>query len=221
MTLSTPLRDFVFGFPDLTPTQKLVLVAMAEFADWKTGENIRPGTARISDMTGLSVRSVHRARAKLINVGALIEVEAWSHARPGIYRLPIDSLTTPYGQPDQTLSTHSPHPVDSLTTNHSLPSTDPPSPSTEDDDYQQLRKRFPNKAQAAAKVTAAAKPTKNPEAYERKVFLNSLTPEETGGTTTGGRSPLPDPTTCHHRFSDFGDVRICGICQLEQAATHA
>lgn len=54
------------------PIQRLVALAMAESADWKTGRNCYPGEELIAARTGLSTRAVRENRRKLEQQGWLV-----------------------------------------------------------------------------------------------------------------------------------------------------
>jgi hypothetical protein len=51
----------VFGHPDLTPAQKLILLALETYADYPEGTNARPGVVRLAETCGLGVRVVEGA----------------------------------------------------------------------------------------------------------------------------------------------------------------
>ncbi len=56
----------------LKPSERLVAVAMASRADYKTGTGCRPGPTYLAGATGLSERTVTRARRRLEDLGWLV-----------------------------------------------------------------------------------------------------------------------------------------------------
>lgn len=78
---------------DLEPTDKLVLLALADHADHE-GENVRPGNARLCAKTGLSERTISTKLASFIERGILQPVETQAgrgHIRE--YNLNLDDLS--------------------------------------------------------------------------------------------------------------------------------
>lgn len=57
-------REYVYGCPDLTTAQRLVLLALAEFADWPDGTNAYPGSERLAEICGLKLSAVEKALAR-------------------------------------------------------------------------------------------------------------------------------------------------------------
>jgi len=86
---------------DVTPVQKLVLLALANYAGNEEGE-CWPGRDTLASMTGLSVRSVSRATSELAKQGQLaVEARARGNGSQAsnIYRLSLreDTEATPPG----------------------------------------------------------------------------------------------------------------------------
>ncbi len=54
-------RTFVYGCADLTPGQRLALLALSEFADWPAGTNARPSVKKLAAMCGFQERVVKEA----------------------------------------------------------------------------------------------------------------------------------------------------------------
>ncbi len=84
-----PWREYVLGCTELTPAERLVLLALAEFADWKSGADARPGVAHLAAMCGLKSRVVERALARGREL-KLIEQVARANPRrnlAAVYRL--------------------------------------------------------------------------------------------------------------------------------------
>lgn len=65
---------------DVSSNAKLIAMALAHFADWRTGAGVYASNARIASMCACSVRSVQRARRDLIAAGF---IAAQSGAGPG------------------------------------------------------------------------------------------------------------------------------------------
>jgi hypothetical protein len=64
-------RKYVLGCTELTEAQRLVLLALSEFADWPEGTNAFPGVKALEEMCGLKTSVVEKAlsggrRLKLI-----------------------------------------------------------------------------------------------------------------------------------------------------------
>lgn len=103
-------RDHIYGCTDLTPAERLVLLGLSEFADWKSGANARPGVAHLAAMCGLKSRIVERALARGRELN-LIEQEARANPRRGlaaVYRLvpvPDSTRTTVRIDEDSTRTT--------------------------------------------------------------------------------------------------------------------
>lgn len=54
-------REHVYGCPRLTLVHRLVLLALADFADWPDGTNARPGVERLAEICSIGERSVKEA----------------------------------------------------------------------------------------------------------------------------------------------------------------
>lgn len=89
-------RRHVFGCTELTAGERLVLLALAEFADFKSGADARPGVACLAVMCGLKSRVVERALARGREL-SLIEQVARANPRrnlAAVYRLvPVPDST--------------------------------------------------------------------------------------------------------------------------------
>jgi len=91
--------EAIWAADDLTPTQKLVALAHATFADFQTGRDCYPGENRITAMTGLGRTSVIAARNVLEESGWL---KASSRGgRRGSNRATWYSLTIPTRSPGE------------------------------------------------------------------------------------------------------------------------
>jgi hypothetical protein len=92
-------RRYVFGHPDLTLGERLVLLALETFADFPDGTNARPGVAVMAEMCGFRTRVVELALARGRQL-RLIEQTARANPKLGLaatYRLvplPISTRTT-------------------------------------------------------------------------------------------------------------------------------
>ncbi len=75
-------RRRLFGCPELTPAQRLVLLALEGFADWPEGTNARPGVVRLAELCRLEERAVKRALGRGRELG-LIEQTARANPRRG------------------------------------------------------------------------------------------------------------------------------------------
>lgn len=82
-------RTGVFGHPELTPAQKLVLLKLETFADYPAGTNARPGVAALANQCRLKPRAVEGA----LQLGRELQlIEQTSRANPrrghaAVYRL--------------------------------------------------------------------------------------------------------------------------------------
>lgn len=76
-------RRTVFGHEELTPAQRLVLLALESFADWPDGTNARPGVARLAGICGMEVCAVKRALKRGRELG-LIQQTARANPRRGL-----------------------------------------------------------------------------------------------------------------------------------------
>lgn len=85
----TPHRLDVDG---ISPTSVAVGLVMSEWADWRTGGNIRPGRKRIASVVGISVPTVTRSIAALSSAGWLATDQRGSFGLSSVYRLTIPSL---------------------------------------------------------------------------------------------------------------------------------
>jgi hypothetical protein len=77
--------------PALSPTQKLLLVAMGAYAD-EDGQNVFPSQETLSRETSLSERAVRKALADLVASGILEVVERRAPHRSTRYRIRLDLL---------------------------------------------------------------------------------------------------------------------------------
>ena len=68
------LVDRVFDLPDLSPSERLVLMAMARRADDVTGDSAFMAVASIAAVTGLGESTVKSTRAKLVERGLICAV---------------------------------------------------------------------------------------------------------------------------------------------------
>ena len=75
----------------ITPVQKYVLIALANYAD-RAGKNVFPAVKTVMSITGLSRASVQRSIRELQSVGLLILVAHASQHFPREYRISVDSL---------------------------------------------------------------------------------------------------------------------------------
>jgi Helix-turn-helix domain len=62
---------------ELRTTIKIVLVALANFAD-ENGEHCFPSQARLARMTGLTERGIRKALAELERLGLIARARRWS-----------------------------------------------------------------------------------------------------------------------------------------------
>ena len=62
-------RRAIFEDEELSPTQRLVALAIAEHADYATGEGARPSKARLAKWTGLHPKTIRRIVAQLEEAG--------------------------------------------------------------------------------------------------------------------------------------------------------
>ena len=88
--MSWEAQGWVWALPDLTPNERLVGLALANYAN-DLGEKIYPGQERIQAQTGLSESSVRRSIQSLVSSGWLIVVtkgDGRGHATE--YRMPVD-----------------------------------------------------------------------------------------------------------------------------------
>lgn len=67
----------------VTSRDKVVLIALLQYADRETGE-CYPGLARLSDDTGLSVSSVSKSIGALVKAGLIVVTKEWKR---NFYRL--------------------------------------------------------------------------------------------------------------------------------------
>lgn len=80
---------YVLGCNDLTPAQRLVLLALETYADYTDGTNARPGVMRLAETCGVHTRTVDTALER----GRFLElIEQTSRANPkrgqaAVYRL--------------------------------------------------------------------------------------------------------------------------------------
>jgi hypothetical protein len=83
-------RRYVYGCPNLTAVQRLVLLALSDYTDFPAGTNARPGVATLAEICGCGTRVVegalHRGRRL-----RLIEQTARANPKRGlaaIFKLP-------------------------------------------------------------------------------------------------------------------------------------
>lgn len=79
--------------PRLSTTERIVALAMARWATWGDGYDVRPGADRIAQITGLTTYSIHRTRAALEEKG-WIELLVKGGARRGEHRLATEHRLT-------------------------------------------------------------------------------------------------------------------------------
>ena len=98
-------RRYVIGCADLTPAQRIVLLALETFADFPSGTNARPGGAVLAEMCELSRRAVELAlgRGRELNlICQTVRANPKAH-RAAVYRLvpvPVSMRTTVRLEPD-------------------------------------------------------------------------------------------------------------------------
>jgi hypothetical protein len=85
---------------DLPATLRLVALALAQYADWDTLEDARPGPARLAAMTGASSRTVKRALGELVRRGYITQTSRGGTTAGGkqlasVYRLIPRDTTSP------------------------------------------------------------------------------------------------------------------------------
>lgn len=76
-------RRTILGHPDVTPAQKIVLLALETFADYPEGTNARPGADRLARTCGLKLRAVEGALRLGIELG-VIERTARANPKRGL-----------------------------------------------------------------------------------------------------------------------------------------
>ena len=74
------------------PTAVAVALVMSEYADWKTGANIRPGHDRLAVVVGVTKAAIKRAIKSLEAAGWIENEQRGSFGRASVYRLAIPSL---------------------------------------------------------------------------------------------------------------------------------
>ncbi len=85
--MSVKVQTYVWQLR-LTPTQKLVAIALADHCH-DDGSEARPSQALLCRKTGLSVRTVSSTLASLVNLGVLsLERQSGQHS-PNVYRVLI------------------------------------------------------------------------------------------------------------------------------------
>jgi hypothetical protein len=92
--MSVKLMGMVFEAPFESPTEKLVMLALADFAS-DDGSNIYPSIATLARRTSLSDRAVQKTLKALIAAGFLANDGAWKSSTGPInrYRILGDQLT--------------------------------------------------------------------------------------------------------------------------------
>ena len=86
--MSAAATAAAWAAPDLQPTHRLVLLALAEGAD-PDGAGITVHLAKLAGLTGLSSRTVHAAVDSLTTAGRLRLVEGESRGLPAVYGIPL------------------------------------------------------------------------------------------------------------------------------------
>jgi len=90
VSVAIEVTKLVWDVP-LPSTQKLVLVAMADFASGD-GTNVFPGTARLARITGLTTRTIRKARKMLTGAGLLILERESTYTSPANYTVNLEKL---------------------------------------------------------------------------------------------------------------------------------
>ena len=91
-TTKVPLYQWytAIGLSDLPPMVRLVAWGYSCYADFATGQGVRPNTRTVAAQCGLDVRTVERHRPALIDAGWLVVTEeAIPRKRPRTYLLSI------------------------------------------------------------------------------------------------------------------------------------
>lgn len=91
--MSVRIMAAVFDTEGMSPTAKLVALAMADHAS-DDGRNIYPGLARLERKTGLSRASVQRAIKWLLENGYLAIEKHSTATMPTVYRMPVEGGIT-------------------------------------------------------------------------------------------------------------------------------
>jgi hypothetical protein len=76
---------------ELPPTEKFVLVALADFAS-PDGTDVFPSTALLARRTGWEERTIYKARSSLRKRGVLMTVKPATFNHPTIYRIDMKEL---------------------------------------------------------------------------------------------------------------------------------
>jgi DNA-binding transcriptional regulator YhcF (GntR family) len=89
--MSAAVKAAMLATKDLKPNERLVLIAIAAHTNRDSGE-AWPSVATISEYAGVSVRTVHRVLAKLVQLGRLVVRKVVGIAS-NVYRLILDAVT--------------------------------------------------------------------------------------------------------------------------------
>ncbi|ODR20791.1 hypothetical protein [Mycolicibacterium porcinum] len=92
-------RQYMFGCPDLTQGQRLVLLALSTFADFPDGTNARPGVAALAEMCACGPRIVesalhHGRLLKLIDQTGRANPKAGLAATYRLLPVPVSTRTS-------------------------------------------------------------------------------------------------------------------------------
>lgn len=82
--MSIRIMSAVFEATDLTPTEKLVALAMADHAS-DDGRNVYPGYARLGLKTGCDKRTIQRTISALMDKGWIKVERKHTHTKPTIF----------------------------------------------------------------------------------------------------------------------------------------
>lgn len=88
--MSWQAQAMAWAIPELSPSQRLVLLAMANHAN-EFGENMHPGNDRLAQLTGLAEKTIRSAITDLASRGLVFMTRASTgRGRANVYRMPID-----------------------------------------------------------------------------------------------------------------------------------
>ncbi|WP_078324538.1 MarR family winged helix-turn-helix transcriptional regulator [Mycobacteroides salmoniphilum] len=87
-------RDYVLGAEALTLAQRVVLLALETFADYRDGTNARPGIDRLMQKCRLTDRAVEKALKRGRDMGLIHRTANGSGRRAAVYRL-VPVLNSP------------------------------------------------------------------------------------------------------------------------------
>ncbi|MGH3955388.1 MAG: helix-turn-helix domain-containing protein [Mycobacterium sp.] len=99
-------RDHVLGASALTLAQRLVLLALETFADYRDGTNARPGIERLVQKCGLTERAVETALKRGRELGLIQRTANGFKAHAAVYRL-VPIPNSPHSGAGQ--NSNSPH----------------------------------------------------------------------------------------------------------------